>query len=64
MAEHPKAVWFRDQASQCIGRALGALDPRIKRLHALEAERWLRLADLKPESANRQAAPDYKDGDR
>jgi hypothetical protein len=28
--------------------ALSATDARIKRLHAAEAERWLRLADLKP----------------
>jgi hypothetical protein len=27
--------------------ALRAVDARIKRLHAAEAERWLRLAELK-----------------
>jgi hypothetical protein len=27
---------------------MGATDPRIKRLHAAEAQRWLRLAQLKP----------------
>jgi hypothetical protein len=48
MDEHPKAAWFRGRALAAIRLALGATEPRIKRLHAAEAERWLRLADLKP----------------
>jgi hypothetical protein len=48
MEEHPKAPWFRARALECIGLALRAADARIKRLHAAEAERWLRLAQLKP----------------
>jgi hypothetical protein len=48
MEEHPKASWFRGRALAAIGLALGATDARIKRLHAAEAERWLRLAALKP----------------
>jgi hypothetical protein len=47
MEEHPKAAWFRARALECIGLALRAADARIKRLHAAEAERWLRLARLK-----------------
>ena len=47
MAEHPKAEWFQVQALECIALALRAKDPRIKRLYALEAERWLRLTALK-----------------
>jgi hypothetical protein len=53
MEEHPKASWFRVRALECIGLALRAKDARIKRLHAAEAERWLRLTELKrriPES--------------
>jgi len=50
MAEPSKAQWFQVQALQCIGLALRAKDPRIKRLHALEAERWLRLTELKMDS--------------
>jgi hypothetical protein len=46
--EHPKAAWFRARALEAIRLALDAKDARIKRLHAAEAERWLRLADLKP----------------
>jgi hypothetical protein len=45
--EHAKAAWFRGQALECLTSALGAKDARIKRLHALEAERWLHLAELK-----------------
>jgi hypothetical protein len=48
MNEHPKARWFRLRALEAIGLALGAEDARIKRLHAAEAVRWLRLAQLKP----------------
>jgi hypothetical protein len=47
MDEHPKAAWFRVQALRGIMLALGATDARIKRLHAAEAQRWLRLAELK-----------------
>jgi hypothetical protein len=50
-AEHPKAAWFRDQALKCIMSAQCAKDKRIKRLHVLEALRWLRLAELKPRPA-------------
>jgi hypothetical protein len=48
MDEYPKAAWFRGRALGAIGLALGATDARIKRLHAAEAERWLRRADLEP----------------
>ena len=47
MVEHPKAEWFRAHATECIRLALVARDARIKRLYALEAERWSRLAQLK-----------------
>ncbi len=47
MDEHPKAAWFRGRALEAIRLALAATDARIKRLHAAEAERWLRLANLK-----------------
>jgi hypothetical protein len=50
MAEHPKSEWFQVQALECIALALRAKDPRIKRLYALEAERWLRLTELKVDS--------------
>jgi hypothetical protein len=45
--EHPKAPWFRGRAQKAIELALLAVEPRIKRLHAAEAERWIRLAQLK-----------------
>jgi hypothetical protein len=45
--EYPKAAWFRSQALECVMFALRANDVRIKRLQVLEAERWLRLAELK-----------------
>ncbi len=48
MDENPKAAWFRGRALEAIRLALAATDARIKRLHAAEAARWLRLADLKP----------------
>jgi hypothetical protein len=48
MDEHPKAAWFRGRALEAIRLALAATDARVKRLHTAEAERWLRLADLKP----------------
>jgi hypothetical protein len=38
----------RGRALEAIRLALAPTDARIKRLHAAEAERWLRLADLKP----------------
>jgi hypothetical protein len=47
MEQRPKIEWFQAQALQCIGLALRAKDPRIKRLYTLEAERWLHLAELK-----------------
>jgi hypothetical protein len=50
MAEHPKVEWFQVQALECIALALRAKDPRIKRLYVLEAERWLRLTELKVDS--------------
>jgi hypothetical protein len=56
MAEHPKAGWFRVQALECIGLALRSKDPWIKRLYALEAERWLRLADLRVDNAIRDSS--------
>jgi hypothetical protein len=47
MNERPQREWLQIQALQCIGLALRAKDPRIKRLYALEAQRWLRMAELK-----------------
>jgi uncharacterized membrane protein len=47
MQEHPKAAWFQVRALECITLAQRATDARIKRLYAAEAERWLRLAELK-----------------
>jgi hypothetical protein len=47
MEEHPKAPWFRDRAFEAIRLALQSTDARIKRLHAAEAKRWLRLAQIK-----------------
>jgi len=47
MEEHPKAPWFRGRALESVRLALSATDARIKRLHAAEAGRWLRLAQLK-----------------
>jgi hypothetical protein len=55
--EHPKAAWFRAQALECVTCAQHAKDARIKRLHALEAVRWLRLAGLKPRLAEPDPAP-------
>jgi hypothetical protein len=55
--EHPKAAWFRGQALAYVARAQRAKDARIKRLHALEAVRWLRLAGLKPRPAKPDCAP-------
>jgi hypothetical protein len=56
MAEPPKAEWFQAQALQCIGLALGAKDPRVKRLYTLEAQRWLHLAELKTDHLARDSA--------
>jgi hypothetical protein len=56
MAESPKAEWFQAQALQCIGLALRAKDPRIKRLYTLEAQRWLHLAELKTDHDIREGA--------
>jgi hypothetical protein len=42
------AAWFRRRALECVTCAQRAKDAGIKRLHALEATRWLRLAELKP----------------
>ena len=50
MADRPQIKWFQRQALECIALALRANDPRVKRLYALEAERWLRLAELKRDS--------------
>jgi|ERR1700722_11475818 hypothetical protein len=50
MAQRSKSEWFRVQALQCVGLALRATNPRMKRLCALEAERWLRLTELKMDS--------------
>ena len=56
MAQHSKTEWFQVQALRCIGLALRAKDPRIKRLYALEAERWLRLTELKGDASSEVAA--------
>jgi hypothetical protein len=53
MVDRPQIEWFQRQALECIGLALRANDPRVKRLYALEAERWLRLAELKGQSVTR-----------
>jgi hypothetical protein len=55
MAKGPKTDWFQAQALQCIGLALRATDPRIKRLYTLEAQRWLHLAELKTDSVIRDS---------
>jgi PilZ domain-containing protein len=47
MAQRSKVKWFRGQSLQCVVLALRMTNPRIKRLCALEAERWLRLTELK-----------------
>jgi hypothetical protein len=55
-----KVEWFQAQALQCIGLALRAKDPRIKRLYTLEAERWLHLAELKADHGFLDSrAPEY-----
>jgi hypothetical protein len=65
MAEVPKAEWFQAQALQCIGLALRAKDPRIKRLYTLEAQRWLHLAELKTDHVIRDsAAAEYQGVER
>ena len=50
MAQLSKTEWFQVQALRCVGLALRAKDPRVKRLCAREAERWLRFAELKLDS--------------
>jgi hypothetical protein len=65
MAKAPEANWFQAQALQCIGLALRAKDPRIKRLYTLEAERWLHLAELKTGYIIRDsAAAEYRGVER
>ena len=59
MDERPKIEWFQAQALQCIGLALRANDPRIKRLYTLEAERWLHLAELKGDHGFRDDRTPY-----
>ena len=53
MVDRPQTHWFERQALECIALALRAKDPRVKRLYALEAERWLRLAELKENGVTR-----------
>jgi hypothetical protein len=57
MVDGPQTHWFQRQALECIALALRAKDPRVKRLYALEAERWLRLAELKENSVTRDGEP-------
>jgi hypothetical protein len=65
MAEAPKTSWFQAQALQCIGLALRAKDPRIKRLYTLEAQRWLHLAELKTDHIMRDSvAAEYRGVER
>jgi hypothetical protein len=64
MAGHPKAEWFQVQALECIALALRAKDPRIKRLYALEAERWLRLTELRMDGVIRGSGTAYKIAER
>jgi hypothetical protein len=63
MAERPQ--WLQVQALECIGLALRAKDPRIKRLYILEAQRWLGLAELKEGSHVRDSrSPEYQGVER
>jgi hypothetical protein len=65
MAESHKAEWFQAQALQCIGLALRAKDPRVKRLYTLEAQRWLHLAELNTDHIIRDsAAAEYRGVER
>jgi hypothetical protein len=65
MAERSQTEWLQVQALQCVGLALRAKDPRIKRLYTLEAQRWLRLAELKVASLIRDGrAPEYRGVER
>jgi hypothetical protein len=64
MAEAPKAEWFQAQALQCIGLALRAADPRMKRLYTLEAQRWLHLAELKTDYIIRDSAAEHRGVER
>jgi hypothetical protein len=65
MDGRPQKEWFQAQALQCIGLALRAKDPRIKRLYTLEAERWLHLAELRTDLDFRDSrAPEYRGVER
>jgi hypothetical protein len=65
MAERSQTEWLQVQALQCVGLALRAKDPRIKRLYTLEAQRWLRLAELKVASLIRDSrTPKYRGVER
>jgi hypothetical protein len=64
MAGTPKAEWFQAQALQCIGLALRAKDPRIKRLYTLEAQRWLHLAELTTDHITQESATEYRGVER
>jgi hypothetical protein len=65
MTERPQREWLQVQALQCIGLALRAKDPRIKRLYTLEAQRWLRLAELKVRSHIRDSrTAEYRGAER
>jgi hypothetical protein len=65
MDGRPKIEWFQAQALQCVGLALRAKDPRIKRLYTLEAQRWLHLAELKADHNFRDnRAPEYQGVER
>jgi hypothetical protein len=63
--EHLKAPWFRGRALESITLGMSATDARIKRLHAAEAERWLRLAQLRmrtePQGADGAVSPEAPD---
>jgi hypothetical protein len=60
MVDGPQTHWFQRQALECIALALRAKDPRVKRLYALEAERWLRLAELKKNSVSRDDPTEFR----
>ena len=53
MVDRPQTHLFQRQALECIALALRTKDPGVKRLYALEAERWLRLAELKENGVTR-----------
>ena len=64
MVDGPQTHWFQRQALECIALALRAKDPRVKRLYALEAERWLRLAELKGDSVTRDDPTEFRSVER